>query len=221
MDHFTLLDNANGLAANGGFPSQSKKYPYAEVTNTVIVGKALPASCGFCYDNPQDCETNGLYTSVFESTEYTLRLNEYLLPLHNVTFTDFLWGGRQSLDKVEFRNFKPREGCAGEKAFAIRTNNFVQDTSVYFQLKEVAAVDVARENSFFFANHTRPTHPCYCSKRDCTGIYNILIDDRDGAFASDGQPSQFFGHNRPIAREGNCEFVPAWNGHECQRDFQL
>lgn len=42
--------------------------------------------------------------------------------------------------------------------------------------------NVGEDNKFFFFNHTRPTHPCFCSKRDCTGIYNILIDDVEGAF---------------------------------------
>ena len=92
---------------------------------------------------------------------------------------------------------------------------------MYFELKNSKAVNIDRNHAFFFSNHTRPTHPCYCKKHDCLGIYNILIDDRDGIFSIDDTPTQYFGHNRDIAKEGNCEFVEQWNGHECRRDFNL
>ena len=60
---------------------------------------------------------------------------------------------------------------------------------MYFEIKNSRVTNIDKNNKFFFANHTRPTHPCYCNKKDCTGIYNILIDDVLGIFSSDKKPS--------------------------------
>ena len=64
VDNFILIDNNNALALNGGATS-NKEYPKSSVKDTVVIGKAMN-DCTFCYDNKLDCDTNGIYTSLFE-----------------------------------------------------------------------------------------------------------------------------------------------------------
>lgn len=125
LERFTLVDNNNALAINGGAASKATRFPRSGVKNSVIIGKSQETDCDFCYDNSLDCDTSGIYTSIFEKNTYEMRLNEYLLPLHNITFTHHLNGGRQTIDNVEFKNFRDNDNCNDEKAFAIRTNGFV------------------------------------------------------------------------------------------------
>ena len=44
-------------------------------------------------------------------------------------------------------------------------------------MKDNTLDNVDHLNKFFFANHKRLKHPSFCSMRDCTGIYNLIIDD--------------------------------------------
>jgi hypothetical protein len=87
-----LADNKNSLSINGGF-NTVKDYPFSSVKNVLIIGKGME-NCTFCYDNPTDCQTNGLITSIFEINKFELFFNDYVLPLHNITFTDHQWGGK-------------------------------------------------------------------------------------------------------------------------------
>lgn len=47
-------------------------------------------------------------------------------------------------------------------------------------------VNVAEENKFYFSDHKRLLHPAHCQKKDCTGVYNVIIDDESGKFDADG-----------------------------------
>lgn len=87
-------------------------------------------------------------------------------------------------------------------------------------MSQVTLENVDEKNKFYFFNHTRVTHPSFCQKRDCTGIYNILIEDVGGAFSTENKPKQFFGYNKRL-NDGNCTFVPEWNGHSCNNVYQL
>lgn len=55
--------------------------------------------------------------------------------------------------------------------------------------------NVDEKFKFFFANHTRLRHPAHCADKDCTGIYNIILDDISGRFDAEGKHRQYFGHN--------------------------
>ena len=92
VNDFIMIDNNNALALNGG-ATTSKEFPKSSITNTVVIGKAMN-DCDFCYDNKLDCDTNGIYTSLFEVENFELKFNEYYLPLHNSTFSNYLWGGK-------------------------------------------------------------------------------------------------------------------------------
>ena len=92
VDNFILIDNNNALALNGG-ATTAKEFPKSSIKDTVVIGKAMN-DCTFCYDNKLDCDTNGIYTSLFENIDYELKFNEYYLPLHNSTFSNYLWGGK-------------------------------------------------------------------------------------------------------------------------------
>ena len=213
LDNFILIDNNNALALNGGSKAD-KEFPKSSIKDSVVIGKTMN-DCEFCYDNQLDCDTNGIYTSVFEKENYSMKFNEYYLPLHNTTFTRYLWGGKQEISNVEFKNFQHNDYCNDEKAYVIRSNNFVQDTSVYVTLKDNSLVNVDHVNKFFFANHTRLKHPSFCEKRDCTGLYNLIVDDTTGDFNSEKIPHQIFGYNKNAGKEPGCAFVNAWNGFEC------
>ena len=80
-------------------------------------------------------------------------------------------------------------------------------------MKDNTLENIDHLNKFFFANHTRLKHPAFCAMRDCTGIYNLIIDDVSGNFDLDKKPHQYFGYNKPAGRDGNCTFVEEWNGH--------
>ena len=218
VKNFILSDNNNSIAINGGSERNQHK-PKSTIKDTLVLGKSM-VNCDFCYNNKLDCDTNGVYTSLFENVSFELTFNKYKLPLHNSTFSNYLWGGIQELENVAFENFQTKDGCTDDKTFAIRTNNFVQDTSVYFKMKNIQTKNIERKNMFFFSNHTRLMHPAFCAKRDCTGIYNLLIDDLEGAFHPEKKRQQFFGYNRQIAKEGNCTFIKEWNGHECEAVYQ-
>ena len=60
-----MIDNNNAMALNGGSTSD-KEFPKSSITNSVVIGKAMN-DCDFCYDNELDCDTNGIYTSLFET----------------------------------------------------------------------------------------------------------------------------------------------------------
>lgn len=219
VNNFILADNNNSIVLNGG-SKKMEKNPSSEIENSSIYGKMLEEDCAFCYENTLDCDTNGVYTSIFEKENYEMKINEYILPLHNSTYSNYLWGGRQKIKEVEFKNFYQSKKCSGDKSFAIRTNNFVQDTSAYVLLENCSAFKIEKDNMFYFANHKRLMHPEFCSKRDCTGVYNILIDDINGVFSS-GNPKQYFGNNKNIGKDGSCVWVNKWNGHSCNPDFML
>lgn len=137
VDNMLFADNGNALALNGGATSE-RDYPYSEVKNSVIIGKTM-TNCDFCYDNESDCRTNGIITSLFEIENFDLTFNQYRLPLHNVTFTNFQWGGKQLVDNVAFSNFQnDLPSCQTADVYTIRTNQFTQDTSVYFKMTNIS-----------------------------------------------------------------------------------
>ena len=55
-------------------------------------------------------------------------------------------------------------------------------------MKDNTLENIDHLNKFFFANHTRLKHPAFCAMRDCTGIYNLIIDDVSGNFDLDKKP---------------------------------
>ena len=55
-------------------------------------------------------------------------------------------------------------------------------------MKDNTLENVNHVNKFLFANHTKLMHPSFCLKRDCTGIYNIIIDDSTGNFSNENKP---------------------------------
>ena len=215
VSNMILADNANSIAINGG-SSSDKKYPMSHLSDTVIYGKAL-SNCSFCYQSKKECMTNGIYTSLFEKIDFDFKFNEFRLPLHNTTFTDYLWGGKQFIENVAFHNFRPTNVC--NETFTIRSNNFVQDTSAAVFLKNIKLFNVDEANYFYFFNHTRVMHSDFCNKRDCTGIYNIILNDATGSYFN--EPTNFFGYNRGIAKDGNCTFRSEWNGHACKNKYML
>lgn len=86
-----MSDNGNSIAINGGSETR-KDFPKSTIRDSAIFGKSLN-DCTFCYKNQRDCETNGIYTSLFESVSFTFSFNDYKLPMHNATFSNYLWGG--------------------------------------------------------------------------------------------------------------------------------
>ena len=209
-----MADNANSIAMNGG-SSSGKKFPKSELKNSIIYGKAN-LGCDFCYKKERECKTNGIFTSIFEQTSYEFILNINEIPLHNITSPKFLWGGKQLIEATEFVNFQKTEDC--DESFAIRTNNFVQDTSADVILRNNVLKNVHETNYFYFFNHTRIKFPTFCAKRDCTGIYNINIQDQTGNFF--GFPTNNF-NNRGISKDGNCTYRAEWNGFACQDKYML
>lgn len=215
VSNMILADNANSIAINGG-SSSARRYPIASLKDSIIYGKAL-TDCTFCYKTPKECRTNGVYTSLFEIGIFDLKFNEFRLPLHNTTNTDYLWGGKQYIENVAFRNFQPTPVCS--ESYTIRSNNFVQDTSVAVYLKNIELTNVLESNYFYFFNHTKLNNPLFCGKRDCTGIYNLILFDQSGNYYEN--QSNIFGYNRGIAKDGNCTFKVDWNGHACKDAYML
>lgn len=210
-----LADNDNSIVINGG-DSQGRPFPKVTFSNSEVFGQVLK-DCSFCYKTSDTCKTNGLYTSLLEETAFMMSFEENRLPLHNVTDTEFLWGGVQTIDNVEFSEFRTTTVCNNN--FPIRANNFVQDTSVFVNMTNVKYTNIDYDNTIFFFNHTRPKNPSFCGKRDCTGIYNLIISDNTGGIF--GSKMSFFGFNKPAGREGNCTFVSKWNGHVCNPVYAL
>jgi hypothetical protein len=210
-----FADNNNSISINGGDP-QDSMYPTSVFYDSEIIGHALK-DCPFCYQTVESCQTSGLYTSLFETSSFLLNFEENRLPLHNTTTTEFLWGGIQTINNVNFSDFTSTSVC--RKNYPIRANNFIQDTSVFVNLTNVYFSNVDYSNTIFFFNHTRTKNPGFCSKRDCTGIYNLIISDTSGTIF--GKKMTFFGFNKPAGRDGNCTFESNWNGHVCNPVFAL
>lgn len=214
VNNLVLADNRNAIAINGG---NGQKYPFIWFRDSVVIGKALPDAPEF-YRKTQ-CETSGFISGLFNQDKYDFYFEETRMPLHNSTNVHFSFGGRQELKNVVFRNFRDSEDCAAfPSSVAVKMNNFYQDNTSYVTLKKVTVDNVSDENKFYFANHKRHRDTsAYCGMRDCTGNYNTLFLDEDGAFF--GKKMQFFGNNRGAGSDGDCTFFAEWNGHACNPEY--
>lgn len=214
VNNMVLADNRNAIAINGG---NGQNYPYIWFRDSVIIGKALMDSPE--YYSGRHCETSGFISALYNQHPYDFYFEETRMPLHNSTNVHFSFGGRQDLDNVVFRNFNDSEECQNEpSSVAVKMNNFYQDDTNFISMKNLTIENVSDPNKFYFANHKRHRDtPAYCGQRDCTGNYNTLFEDVDGAFF--GKKMQFFGNNRGAGSDGDCTFFAEWNGHACYPEY--
>ena len=214
VKHFILADNRNGLVINGG---NGSKYPRIWFEDSVVIGKAL-IDAPELYEGDQ-CETSGMISGLFNKDPYDFYFEKTRLPMHNSTNVNFSFGGKQEVNRVVFRNFESPLGCENVgRSTAIRMNNFYQDNTNYITFKQCVVDNVKDADKFYFPDHKRHRDtPAYCGKRDCTGNYNTLFTDLDGAFF--GKQMQFFGNNRGAGQDGDCTFFERWNGHACDPEY--
>lgn len=212
-----LADNANALVVNGGVATSETWGGSVTTKDLTIFGRALP-DCADCYKDPGDCGHSGIYSSLFNEAPFRFVFESTRLPLHNSTSSAFNLHAKQVLENVRFENFPKEEGCATQ-ARAFRLNPFYQDGVISVYSKGVVLENVAEENKFFFANHTRHADKvAFCGKRDCTGIYNIPFFDLDGSF-SGGNARTLVGFNGGLEQSTECTLKPGWNLYECNPVF--
>ena len=215
LTKMTFADNLNSVSINGGDPADERDYTI-KIEDSVIYGQALPG-CVECYKGANNCEHNGVYTSLFNLDTFKFKFEETRLPLHNSTSAGFNLQGRNVFKNLHFENFKDDIECA-KKGKMIRLNNFYQDGTTAVYSSGIQMTNVDEKSKFFFANHTRHLNTIeFCGKRDCTGIYNTPIFDTDGSLFT--SPMTLFGFNKGAGRDGDCTFHESWNGHLCNPKF--
>ena len=209
-----LADNRNAFAMNGS-PGSGKALPFAKLTDSTIIGKALD-DCNECYKGNSECETSGLYSALFNGSAYDFYFEKTRMPLHNSTSVHFKLGGKQELSDITIKNFVKDESC-GKVSYAIRMNNFYQDNTSEIYINRVTLENVSDENKFYFANPKKhPNSSSYCGMNLCTGNNNTPFYDMDGSiFGEPNKEMHFFGNNRGAGQDGDCTYFAEWNGHAC------
>ena len=209
-----LADNRNAFAMNGS-PGSGRSDPFAKLTDSTIIGKALD-DCNECYYGESECETSGLYSALFNGSPYDFYFEKTRMPLHNSTSVNFKLGGRQELSDLTIKNFVKDESCS-KVSYAIRMNNFYQDNTSEIYINRVTIENVSDENKFYFANPKKhPNSSSYCGMNLCTGNNNTPFYDMDGSiFGEANKQMHFFGNNRGAGQDGDCTYFAEWNGHAC------
>ena len=216
VSKMVLADNTNSIAVNGGNATRDSFYSTARTSDLYIFGRALE-SCAMCYQGEGNCEHNGMYSSLFNESNYTFYFEETRLPMHNSTSSSYNMLGRHYVDNVHFVNFQSSYACdSPSKAF--RLNNFYQDGAVAVWMSNVTATNVDEDSKFYFPSMAKhPNTIPFCGRRDCTAQINIPIYDLSGAFYT--SEANYIGNNPALSSESSCDFSAVWNGFRCTSDF--
>ena len=217
LRNMVLADNGNAFAVNGGTPSKEFWGGDLRTKDIEIYGRALP-DCAECYEGENNCEHNGIYTSLFNETPYKFFFELTRMPLHNSTNSQFNIYGRHYMENVRFENFSESYECA-KNAKAIRVNNFYQNGVVSVFSKNVTLENVDENNKFYFpVQKLHGDSVVFCGKVNCTGVYNVPIFDLDGSL-SGGSATHYLPNNDAAKRDPDCTYKESWNGHECNPKY--